>query len=346
MARHLNLAAGGSTAPGLGADLLAALLEQPLPRRTRAWLEAPDLRRIESDLRAIEANDYRILCCLDAAFPAALTHSPTGPALLYVRGNPAALAFPALAVVGAPQATTAGVETASHFAAELSRAGLGIISGLAEGIDAAAQHGALAAAAGGIAVCTAGLDCIRPARSARLAGQVAGRGCLVSPFAPDAPPRRYHFALRNRLIAACGVGVLVVEAAADGGALSVAAQARALRRPVFAVPGSIRDPRSRLCNQLIRDGATLVQHPTEILDELNFKCIHSVTETRPPPEAAPPLDKKYEMLLDAAGFEPVDIDVLASRTGWPGHAIATMLLLLELQGRVAPQPGGRYCRLS
>jgi DNA processing protein len=119
-----------------------------------------------------------------------------------------------------------------------------------------------------------------------------------------------------------------------------------LRRPVFAVPGSIRDPRARACNQLIRDGATLVQHSCEILNDLNLQKIQNITEAATTRGEPPPLDNKYEMLLDAAGFEPVDIDVLALRTGWSGQAIASMLLLLELQGRVAPQPGGRYCRLS
>jgi DNA processing protein len=119
-----------------------------------------------------------------------------------------------------------------------------------------------------------------------------------------------------------------------------------LHRRVFAVPGSIRDPQSHACNQLIRDGATLVQHSSEILNDLSLQNIQNITELAMPCGEAPPLDNKYEMLLDAAGFEPVDIDILALRTGWSGHAVASMLLLLELQGRVALQPGGRYCRMS
>jgi DNA processing protein len=142
----------------------------------------------------------------------------------------------------------------------------------------------------------------------------------------------------------------VVETAPASGSWGTVAQARRLQRRVFAVPGSIRDPAARGCNQLIREGATLVQQSSEILQDLNLNDIQSVTPTpmagSEPGPASPPLDNKYEMLLDAAGFEPVDIDVLVFRTGWSGHAVASMLLLLELQGRVAPQPGGRYCRLS
>jgi DNA processing protein len=346
VARHLNLATRASAAGVLSADILPGLLGQALPRGTRAWLESPDHGLIDSDLRSIVTNGDRILCCLDPGYPPALALSPAAPALLYVRGDPAALGLPALTIVGTPQASAAGIATADRFAAELGRAGLTLISGLAEGIDTAVQHGLLAANLAGVAVCTAGLDRIHPARSAQLAAQVCGHGCLVSLFAPGTPPRRYHFPLRNRLLASLAAGVLVVEAGAASGALSVAAQARALRRRVFAVPGSIRDPRSRACNQLIRDGATLVQHSGEILDDLNVQNIQNITEVATSRGEPPPLDNKYEMLLDAAGFEPVDIDILALRTGWSGHAVASMLLLLELQGRVAPQPGGRYCRMS
>jgi len=110
----------------------------------------------------------------------------------------------------------------------------------------------------------------------------------------------------------------VVEAIDGSGALSLAAHARRLQRRVFAVPGSIRDPQSRACNQLIRDGATLVQHSSELLEDLNLNNIQSVTEAGTARDGSPPLDNKYEMLLDAAGFEPVDIDVLALRTVGPG----------------------------
>ena len=334
------------TAMDPGGEVLAALLAQPLPRRARDWLETPDHRLIDADLRSINANGYQILCCLDPGYPPALARIQAAPAVLYVRGNPRALACPTLTFVGAPHASAAGLESARRFAAELSRAGLSISSGLAEGIDTAAQQGLLAADQAGIAVCTAGFDHIHPARSAQLAAQVCARGCLISLFAPGTPPRRYHFPLRNRLLATLAAAVLVVEAAAGSGALSVAAQTRALQRRVFAVPGSIRDPQSRACNQLIRDGATLVQHPSELLQDLNLQDIQNITQTTTGSDRGPPLDNKSEMLLDAAGFEPVDIDILALRTGWSGHAVASMLLLLELQGRIAPQPGGRYCRLS
>ncbi len=347
VARHLNAAA---TATGRCADLLGALLEQPLPSQARRWLTHPDDSLIASDLRWIEANHGQILSCLDPEYPPAVAQLDPAPASLYVSGDAATLTRPALAVVGSRQATPSGIATACQFAAELARAGVVIIGGLAEGIATAAHRGALETQADTIAVSATGLDRVYPAHSAGLAMQIRGNGCLISLFAPGAPPRRHHFALRNRLIAALGAGILVIEADAGSGALATVRQARRLQRRIFAVPGSIRDPAAGGCNQLIREGATLVQQSREILDDLHFDAIQSVNGTPrtlaggDPP--APPLDNNYEMLLDAAGFEPVDIDVLAFRTGWSGHTVASMLLLLELQGRVAPQPGGRYCRLS
>ena len=351
-AGHLQACLGGHPPDdALPADLLARLLETTLPGRTRAWLECPDNRLIDSDLRWIEANDCQIVASVDSNFPAGWLRAGATPATVYVQGSGRLLREPALAVVGSGQASAAGIDTALGFSGELARAGLTVASGLGAGIDAAAHEGALAAGGRTIALCATGLDQVYPAAHARLAARIRTHGVLVSVFAPGTPLQRYHFPLRNRLLGALAAGALVVEATAGSGALSIAQQVQRLGKPLFAIPGSIRDPAARCCNQLIRDGATLVQRPCEILQKLR---IHHNDQgvmrlKRPAPAAqsgSSPLDNNYEMLLDAAGFEPVDIDVLAFRTGWSGHTVASMLLLLELQGRVAPQPGGRYCRLS
>jgi DNA processing protein len=326
-------------------------LRLPLPARTRAWLQEPDNRLIDADLRWIEANEARILVSEEPDFPPQLARLASAPATLYVTGDARPLGAPALALVGSRQASAAGRDTAQRFARELTGAGLSVITGLGDGIEAAAQAGALAAAGRPIGVCVSGLDRIYPARQAGLAARIRSQGCLVSQFAPGTTLLRHHFPLRNRLISALGAGMLVVEAAAGCGSLWLAHQTRLLHKPLFALPGSIRDPLARGCNQLIREGATLVQESCEILYELGFHKINQevarqVTPACEPGSGPSPLDNKYEMLLDAAGFEPVDIDVLAFRTGWSGHDVAAMLLLLELQGRIAPGPGGRYCRLS
>jgi DNA processing protein len=338
----------GTALPG---DLVARLLSRAPPAAGRAWLQRPDNRLIDADLRWIEDNAGQVLCCADAAFPPALARCHAAPATLYVCGDARALQAARLAIVGSRQATPAGVRTSHGFAHHLARSGVAIVSGLAVGIDAAAHEGALDAGGSSIAVCAAGLDRIYPACLAGLAARIRTQGALVSVFAPGTPPRRHHFPIRSRLLGALSAGVLVVETAAGDGALISTIQARRLKRPVFAIPGSIRDPAAAGCNQLIRAGAMLVTQPGEILQELGFNDENQATRRPGPPREVPGaqpslLDNKYEMLLDAAGFEPVDIDVLAFRTGWSGHDVASMLLLLELQGRVAPQPGGRYCRLS
>jgi DNA processing protein len=346
MARHLTTVTHAQDC--LPSDLVGALLEGSLPARARRWLAQPDERLIDADLRWMQANETQVLTCLDPDYPP-LLRPPHAPAALYVRGRARALRDPAVAIVGSRQASAAGLASAGHFATTLARAGVSIIGCLDEGIAAAAHAGALAGEGLTVAVWTAGLD-RTPGRLGPLAARISERGCLVSQFGPGIPTRRHHFPLRNRLVAALATGTLVVEATAGGGALRTAAAAAALQRRVFALPGPIRDPLARPCNQLIRDGATLVQDPCDLLADLNIninQCVMPPVGTPlPAPPESSPLDNKYEMLLDAAGFEPVDIDVLAFRTGWSGHAVAAMLLMLELQGRVAPQPGGRYCRLS
>jgi DNA processing protein len=347
LARHLRAAGATAFTPELPQRLLAGTL----PARARAWLQQPDQHLIDSDLRWAEAQQVQILSCLDAQFPATLWRLDWTPVALYLIGNAQLLNRPLLAMVGARQACAAGRDTARRFAGELAAAGVGIASGLDEGIDAAALEGAVAAGGGGVGVCATGLDRVYPSQHAPLAARLRAQGCLVSPFAPGSPPRRHHFPLRDELLCCLGAGTVLIQALAGSGLERAAGQVLKLRQPLFVIPGSIRDPLARGCHQLIRAGATLVQDPCEILQDLGinnaYQRVTSPPKPRPRPcSAAPPLDNKYEMLLDAAGFEPVDIDVLAFRTGWSGHAVASMLLLLELQGRIAPQPGGRYCRLS
>jgi DNA processing protein len=343
-----HLKAAFAEAPA--SDLRKSLLARALPRQARRWLQQPDEALVDADLRWAQANAVRLLSCLDGEFPASLATLTWAPAALYLTGNPELLRGPWLTILGARQASAAGSDTARSMAADLASAGVGVLSVLTDGIAAAALHGAVAAGGCAIGVCAAGLDRLPAGDLARLATQIRARGSLISQFAPGMSPRRHHFALRDRLGCALGGGTLVVEALAGSGLVATLTQELRRQRRVFAIPGSIRDPLAAGCNQLIRAGASLVQHPREILRELGINNIFqrvtaSLKPASGPQGAPPPLDNKYEMLLDAAGFEPVDIDVLAFRTGWSGHTVASMLLLLELQGRIAPQPGGRYCRL-
>lgn len=356
-------------APRLAATELRAALEalggppQALlgasPRRLReagfapatiAWLTAPDLNLVEADCRWLAATGTRVVHCLGADYPPLLQEIPGAPATLYVQGNPASLLAAQLALVGSRNPTATGRRTAYEFSASFARAGLVITSGLALGIDAASHEGALDAGGRTLAVLGSGLDMLYPPEHRGLAERIAAQGAVVSEFPPGTPPLKEHFPRRNRLISGLSLGVLVVEAARHSGSLITARLAGEQGREVFAIPGSIHNPLTRGCHQLLRSGAKLVENVADVLSELKIPFTKQQLE---PPSGehlqsdagTPTLDKDYKILLDALGFEPAGIDALVERTGLQSHSVASMLLILELEGRVAPHPGGRYLRL-
>jgi DNA processing protein len=317
-----------------------------LPAAALQFLASPDESAIDADIAWLAANDVHLVLAGDAEYPPLLRQLADAPAALYVQGSLAALRSPQLAMVGSRSPTPSGRATAREFAAWFARAGLTVTSGLALGIDAASHEGALAGGGETIAVYATGLDRVYPAEHAALVQRIRTRGALVSEFPPRTPPRREHFPRRNRLIAGLSLGTLVVEAARHSGSLITARLAGEAGREVFAIPGSIHSPLARGCHQLIKSGAKLVEEAADVLSELNFSVgKEAVTAQLPEPQKPRELDKEYEMLLDALGFEPATIDILVARTHLPGESVASMLLILELEGRVAALPGGRYGRL-
>ncbi len=336
-------AAGGELQRALGARVTQGV---GLPPAAQQFLAAPDEAAIDADLAWLSASGARILLCCDAEYPPLLRQMPGAPAALYVQGSVAALGAAQLAMVGSRSPTASGRATAREFASWFVRAGLTVTSGLAVGIDAASHEGALAGGGETIAVYATGLDRVYPAEHAALAQRIRAQGALVSEFPPRTPPLRGHFPRRNRLIAGLSLGTLVVEAARHSGSLITARHAAEAGREVFAIPGSIHSPLARGCHQLIKSGAKLVEEAADVLSELHFSVRkEAVTAQQPEPRKPRALDKEYEMLLDALGFEPATIDVLVARTHLPGESVASMLLILELEGRVAALPGGRYGRL-
>jgi DNA processing protein len=339
----LLAAAGGEPDRALGA---CATQRVKLPAAALEFLARPDEAAIDADLAWIAASGVRIVLADDPEYPPLLRQVAGAPAALYVQGSVAALSSAQLAIVGSRSPTPAGRATAREFASWFAREGLTVTSGLAVGIDAASHEGALAGGGETIAVYATGLDRVYPAEHAALAQRIRARGALVSEFPPRTPPLRGHFPRRNRLIAGLSLGTLVVEAARHSGSLITARLAVEAGREVFAIPGSIHSPLSRGCHQLIKSGAKLVEEAADVLSELNFSVRkEAVTLPQPEPPKGRELDKEYEMLLDALGFEPATIDVLVARTHLPGESVASMLLILELEGRVAALPGGRYGRL-
>jgi len=285
---------------------------------------------------------HRILTLGDADYPQALLDSADPPTLLYVAGRVELLGRPALAIVGSRNATRQGEENATAFAAALAAAGLVVVSGLALGIDAAAHRGGLKGGAT-IAVVGTGADRIYPARNEALARTIAEQGAVVSEFPLGTPPLAGNFPRRNRIIAGLCRGCLVVEAAARSGSLITARLAGEAGREVFAIPGSIHSPLSKGCHQLIRQGAKLVETAADVLEELRWDTPQR--DVGHPAEAPPP-DGASAALLAAIGHDPCNIDTIAARSGLTPDSLLAMLLELELDGRVASLPGGRYQRLG
>jgi len=268
-----------------------------------------------------------------------------------VRGDVQTLKLPQLAIVGSRNPSASGRETARELAKFLSRSGISIISGLAEGIDCAAHQGALEAEGPGvtIAVTGTGLDLVYPRGHRELAHRVAESGALVSEFPPGTKARPEHFPRRNRIISGLSLGTLVVEAALRSGSLITARLAAEQGREVFAIPGSIHNPLARGCHSLIRQGAKLVETASDVLEELGVLIGSSGArrdEAAPAPISDVELDADYRKLLSEMGFDPISVDHLVQRTGLTADAVSSMLLLLELEGLVSALDGGRYCRVA
>jgi DNA processing protein len=358
--RVLAARAPGMTAPRLSAIYAAspdlALLDRPdagmlrrlgLTPDALRWFDAPDLARVDADLRWLEASGATLLAVVDDAYPELLRQSPDAPPLLFVLGDPGALVEPQIAMVGSRNPTAGGVATARVFSSKFARAGITVTSGLALGIDAACHEGALAGGGLTVAVLGCGLDQIYPKAHESLAERIAAAGAVVSEFPPGVPPLPEHFPQRNRIIAGLSLGTVVVEAATRSGSLITARLAGIAGREVFALPGSIHNERARGCHELIRQGAKLVERVEDVLCELKLSFEAQLLAPEPGVAKKPPrLDKASKILLDALAFEPASVDSLIERTGLNSESITSMLLILELEGHVAPHPGGRYSRMA
>ena len=295
-----------------------------------------------------EDKHYRIEPAEDA-WPPLFAELANAPDSLYINGNPDLLHLPALAIVGSRNPTDGGERNAFEFAKHLGAAGFCIVSGLAQGIDAAAHRGALAAGAPTVAFLGHGVDSVYPATNRDLAREIAASGALVSEFPLGTHPHRSLFPQRNRLISGMSLGTLVVEAARRSGSLITARLASEQGREVFAIPGSIHNPLSRGCHQLIRQGAKLVETADDIVAELAPLVGHmlqlSVQPTESPIESAE-LDAGHNELLQLLGHDPTSPDELAERSGLTIDQVSSILLILELEGKIEKQSGGRYSELS
>ena len=323
-------------------------------------IATPNAARLGATLAWLDAAGHRLVFAGDPDYPPLLARLADPPLALYVNGDPSVLSLPALAMVGSRHPTRGGIANARHFAAHLGARGFSIVSGLALGIDAAAHEAALETGAASVAVMGTGIDRIYPAAHRDLARRVAHGGALVSEYPLGTAPRRQHFPERNRLITGLSLGTLVVEAARRSGSLISARLAAEQGREVFAIPGSIHNALARGCHQLIRQGAKLVETGDDIVSDLGSLVAHlasdppaqspgasrSPSEVEVPPE---PATGEREILLNAMGYDPVSADELRENPSIKSRLtiaeLSSMLLILELEGRIEQLAGGRYARL-
>jgi DNA processing protein len=277
-------------------------------------------------------------------YPALLAHTETAPPVLYARGNVGLLERPAVAIVGARNASAAGARFAKQLALDLGAVEQVIISGLARGIDAAAHTAALPS--GTIAVVAGGVDVAYPPDHADLMARIAEQGLIIAEQPPGVEPQARHFPRRNRIIAGLSAGTIVVEGAAKSGSLITARIAAELGREVMAVPGSPLDPRAGGCNQLIRDGATLVRDAADVLEAITslsgdprLPVAMGVAEPQAPALTTP--ETARTTLLALLSPTPVPVDELVRQSALPAAQVASVLLDLELEGALVRHAGAR-----
>ena len=296
-------------------------------------------------LAEAERLGSRILTLEDPGYPAGLPHLTPPPPVLYIRGE--IPESPAVAIVGSRLADAYGLEAAELFARTLASAGVAIVSGFAQGIDATAHRAAMSVAGGRtVAVLGCGLGVDYPRGHARLADEIAGRGAVVSEFPCGMIPRAWHFPLRNRSIAALAAGTLVVQAALRSGSLITARHALDLGREVWAVPGRIFDESSLGANALIREGAHLAQHPMDLLEMLLPRSAGQFTlplPADPGPEPPPGFPGQVFAEIPTSGSRLVE--EIAVRLDVTVDRVLTALLELELGGWVKRLPGSAYARI-
>jgi DNA processing protein len=324
-------------------DAGAALAALPdLVSRSGGGFRAAPEAEIERELKRVSAIGARHIFLDDPYYPALLAEIDNGPAAITVLGDLGLAERPVVAMVGARNASAAACRFARQLAQELVDDGVAVVSGLARGIDTAAHQGALSS--GTIGVIAGGIDIVYPPENADLQKAVAEKGLLMAEMPPGTEPRARHFPHRNRIIAGLALGTVVVEAVPKSGSLITARLAGEYGREVMAIPGSPLDPRARGCNQLIREGATLVQDASEILElvrpldlRMPIRKARAVTAT-PLAEAGDPERRAVGELLSMSF---VAVDELVRQSGLSPPTVQSVLLEYELAGKLERGAGAK-----
>ena len=291
---------------------------------------------------AAQKKGYRIIPQADPFYPTLLTQIPDPPPVLYVYGSLPSADDLAIAVVGSRHATNYGIGTTRQLCMDLVKHGITIVSGMARGVDSAAHAGAIAAGGKTVSVLGTGLDRIYPRENERLYHQIAENGAVITEFALGAGPEAHHFPARNRIISGMSHGTVVVEATARSGSLITARLAAEQGRDVFAVPGNIHSFKSVGTHMLIKEGAKLVAHAWDVLDEFAHIKPNRPEEPTSTEYPRPHLTEGEAVVMDSLEAEPVHIDDLARKSGLPSGRLSGILLQLELKGLASQSPGKRF----
>lgn len=363
--QHLQLSAADAAK-----SALAEALRLKLPATDLYRLRSPEVaRKVDEALRweQRDANHY-LLSIDDPLYPALLRDTVDAPPLLYAKGHLSALRRPALAIVGSRKASHQAISHTRHMAQELVTRGFAIVSGLALGIDAAAHEGALAARGVTIAVAATEPESVYPRRHRALAGRIIESGGLVLTEYPlGVPTLKWYFPRRNRIISGLCSGVLVTEAALPSGTLTTATHAMNQGREVLAVPGSINNSQARGCHALIKQGAALIESPSDVMDALGYSVCSRLEEfavNQPKKQSNPSIDSHIKgktaqapldlemadtlchSILEQLSVQPATVDDLlqyvSSQSGSSVAELNAAIGILEINGQIKASAGGQY----
>ena len=298
------------------------------------------------ELKRVEICSARILTYDDMAYPNLLKNIPQAPMLLYIKGKDIPIIQEFIAIVGSRNPTHYGVRAAENIAMGLAKRGVGVVSGLATGIDSAAHRGCLMGKGFTIAVLGTGIDVIYPAPNKGLSDQVMAQGALVSEFPTGTPPEPKNFPIRNRIISGLAKGVVVVEATMRSGSLITASLALEQGREVFAVPGSIDSFKSTGTHFLIKQGAKLVENAEDILEEFGVPGLpvqdrEASTGTS---EAIVHMDESERKIYELIGNYPMHVDQIVRLGNMDAGEVLSILMQMELKGIVKQLPGKMFVR--
>ena len=337
---------GGNPATILGAPKDRLMRVDGIGEETAKILHAwQDYADPSNELREAAERGIALVTQDHEDYPAPLRDAYDPPLLLYVWGKLEARDRHAISVVGSRRATNYGKQATKKISYQLAQSGFTIISGLARGIDTAAHEAAVAANGRTIAVIGSGLAQLYPPENLALAEKIAtGFGAVVSEFPLHTAPDKQTFPMRNRIVAAWARAVLVVECPAWSGSLITANLASEYGKQVFAVPGPIDKPTSAGCNQLIRDGATLVADASHILDDLGQLPFARTPSQADPALEIPELPEEEATVFAAVTTNESPVDLIIERTGLPAHTVTATLMKLEMRRLVRAFPGFRYAR--